>query len=500
MSLRIYNTLNSQKEEFAPRRPGEVSMYVCGVTVYDDSHLGHARGSVVFDVIRRYLEFRGYTVNYVKNFTDIDDKIIQRANEKQISIKELTEHYIDRYHQDMANLGVRQATVEPKATDHIPGMIEMIEKLEEKGLAYELEGDVYFAVNKYQAYGKLSGRDLEEMVSGARVGVDSRKRNPMDFALWKRSKPREPSWDSPWGRGRPGWHIECSVMSLKYLGEGFDIHGGGQDLIFPHHENEIAQAEGSSDKPFARYWLHNGFVNVDSEKMSKSLGNFFTIKEILNQFPAEQIRFFLLSTHYRSPIDFSDQHLKEAGKGLERFTNSFRKVEQYLMNKDYSLPPVFDEAGEKELSNQIDQCLNKFVKAMDDDFNTASAIGELFHLVRELNTACDDIPSSQKLHELLSAGAGRIKELGQVLGLFNESHDRETPELLDSLWELASEFASYTETREMDSLMKRIIDIRSKARQDKDWAASDRIRQRLKELGIKLEDHPAGTSYMIDKR
>ena len=329
MSLRIFNTQTRKKEEFIPLQEGKVGIYVCGITAYDVCHVGHARSAVVFDVITRYLRYRGYDVTYVKNFTDVDDKIIEKARREQKGIAEIAERYIREHDEDMEALGVARPTVTPRATEHIDGMIRLVETLIEKGLAYGVDGDIYYAVEKFPGYGKLSGRDLEDMLAGARVDVNEKKRNPLDFVLWKASKEGEPWWDSPWGRGRPGWHLECSVMSQRYLGDTFDIHGGGEDLIFPHHENEIAQSEGVTGKPLARYWIHNGFVRVNSEKMSKSLGNFFTIRDILKQYHPEVLRLFLLQSHYRSPVDFSDAALAEARQGMDRFYSTLEALREH---------------------------------------------------------------------------------------------------------------------------------------------------------------------------
>src|SRR5512136_3124072 len=334
MPLRVYNTLSGGKEEFVPLRPGKVGMYVCGVTVYDYSHIGHARAYVAFDVILRYLRYLGYDVTYVRNYTDIDDKIIKRANSDGVPFYEISERFIKEFDRDMAELGVEVPDVQPKATEHLAEIISLVTTLIDKGYAYQAGGDVYFCVDKFASYLKLSKRNLEEMQAGARIEVDEKKRHPMDFALWKEAKAGEPFWDSPWGKGRPGWHIECSAMSLKYLGETLDIHGGGQDLIFPHHENEIAQSEAATGRPFVRYWLHNGFVNINAEKMSKSLGNFFTIREVLEKYDREVLRFFLLSAHYRSPLDFSDQNLTEAEAGMERIYGALAGIDELLAKGD----------------------------------------------------------------------------------------------------------------------------------------------------------------------
>ena len=382
MAIRIYNSQSHRKEEFAPLTPGKVSMYVCGVTVYDDPHVGHARCYVAFDAMVRHFKAKGLEVEYVRNFTDIDDKIIKRAQELGVGTRELAERYIESFSRDMEALGNLPATVEPKATGHIAEIIAGVETLIQKGHAYEVEGDVYFAVTSFPGYGKLSGRNLDDMQAGARVAVDERKKNPMDFALWKTSKPGEPFWQSPWGEGRPGWHIECSVMSQKYLGQTFDIHGGGEDLIFPHHENEIAQAECISGQPFARYWVHNGFVRVNQEKMSKSLGNFFTIKDILKTVRPEVLRLFLLSKHYRSPLDFSDAALKEAGQGLERL---YRALGEANGAGEEPVSQTLTFPADKEAQIEIDQAVVSFEQAMDDDFNTGGATGCLFTLAKIIN-------------------------------------------------------------------------------------------------------------------
>ncbi|MEJ2700309.1 MAG: cysteine--tRNA ligase, partial [Desulfuromonadales bacterium] len=375
MTLRVYNTMSGRKEEFHPLHPGKVGMYVCGVTVYDYCHIGHARANIVFDVIYRYLRYAGFDVNYVRNYTDVDDKIIKRANERGISSKELSEEFIRAFDEDMAALNLDLPTCQPKATDYIGEIIAMVQNLVDKGIAYAAGGDVYYSVEKFPNYLKLSKRTMEEMQAGARIAPGEQKRNPMDFALWKAAKPGEPSWDSPWGPGRPGWHIECSAMSSTLLGDTFDIHGGGRDLIFPHHENEIAQSEGVTGKPFVRYWLHNGFVNVNQEKMSKSLGNFFTIRDILQKYDAEVVRFFILSAHYRSPIDFSDQNLEDARAGLSRFYEALKVAGEAIEG----CPQVEGGAEEADLLEA------RFREAMDDDFNTALAIGHLFEGARTVN-------------------------------------------------------------------------------------------------------------------
>lgn len=479
MSLKLYNTLSKEKEEFKPREPGKVSLYVCGVTPYDYCHLGHARVYITWDVIRRYLEYRGYQVRQVQNFTDIDDKIIRKAATEGCSPVDLAQRFISGYFADMDKLGIQRAHVYPKVTEHILEIIKMVEELVAKGYAYEVEGDVYFSIDQFPQYGKLSGRTLEDMQAGARVDVDEKKRNPMDFALWKKAKEGEISWASPWGQGRPGWHIECSVMSLKYLGDNFDIHGGGADLIFPHHENEIAQSEACTGKqPFARYWVHNGFVTVNEEKMSKSLGNFSTIRQVLEKYSAEVLRFFLLSVHYRSPIDFTPDRLEEAQKGLARLKNVLERLVPFAESKG-DLTKAGEEA--KELLDLLTKRKEEFIQAMDDDFNTALAIATLFDLGRDLNRYANLAgPGQANLEELacaLAEGNKIFKELAQVLGLALlpvESNDQ-------------SGLA--------DSLMSLILQIRQDARTKKDWATADKIRDALKELEIVIEDSPQGAKW-----
>ncbi|MEO2083001.1 MAG: cysteine--tRNA ligase [Desulfurobacteriaceae bacterium] len=467
--IRVTDTLTEKKLEFKPLEDRVVKMYVCGPTVYDHAHVGHARSAVVFDVIRRWLEYRGYRVIYVRNYTDIDDKIIKRAKEEGIPWYEVAEKYIASYEEDMKALNVKEPTYKPRVTEHIREIIEMIDGLIEKGYAYEAEGNVYFSVEKFPEYGKLSKRKLEELRAGARVEPGEGKRNPLDFALWKRSKEGEPGWESPWGIGRPGWHIECSAMSMKYLGETMDIHGGGLDLIFPHHENEIAQSEAYTGKTFARYWIHNGFVMVNKEKMSKSLGNFFTIKEILEEFSPDVLRLFLLSTRYRSPIDFSFERLKEAERGLSRLRNFLDGVAavETLAVKEGGTEPLsvlyFKEA---------------FEEAMDDDFNTAKAVGVLFDLVGRLNPVKDEVLKRGKVTEaekkILLDGAGLIRSFLKVLGFKLEERVRKGME---------------------DELIKLLIEVRGELRKRKLFDLADRIRDGLKELGITLEDLPGGTIY-----
>ena len=480
MSLRVYNTLSGKKEEFQPLVPGKVGMYVCGVTVYDFCHIGHARANIVFDIVYRYLQYSNYDVTYVRNYTDVDDKIINRANQQGISSKQLAEEFIQAFDEDMEALGLRKPTHEPKATEYIDRIIVLAKQLIEKGMAYESAGDVYYSVEKFPTYLKLSKRNMEEMQAGARIAPGEQKRNPMDFALWKAAKPGEPSWESPWGPGRPGWHIECSAMSSALLGETFDIHGGGRDLIFPHHENEIAQSEGISGKPFVKYWLHNGFVNINQEKMSKSLGNFFTIRDILKSYNPEVVRFFILTAHYRSPVDFSDQNLKEAQAGLSRFYEALQLAAEAV-----------EGVPESEVAAQEGAELEaQFRAAMDDDFNTAQAIGHLFEGVRTINRLVAEKKFRKKADKVASVRALRdkIAELGDVLGLFvSDPAGWLKQQNLKGLQALG-----LTET-DLDAAIQE----RLEARGNKDFARADQIRDELVKKGIELLDSPAGTTWKI---
>ncbi len=484
-ALRIYNTLTGKKEEFVPVKPGEVGMYVCGVTVYDYCHLGHARVSVVFDVIRRYLESKGLKVKYIRNFTDIDDKIINRAKEEAITAEEVAKRFTEEYYRDMDRLGVDRADVEPKATDHIGEIIEIVKGLIGRGYAYEAGGDIFFNVRKFEGYGRLSKRDLDEMMAGARVEIDERKKDPLDFVLWKASKEGEPSWSSPWGQGRPGWHIECSAMSMKHLTETFDIHAGGKDLVFPHHENEIAQSEAYTGKPFVRFWMHNGFVNINQEKMSKSLGNFFTIREILNIYDPEIVRFFLLSTHYRSPIDFSDRNLEETEEALDRFYTMLGRANRFLAeSKTGEEEEIGDDA--KSLMNGINLFRKGFDESMDDDFNTAQALGHIFELTRNINRFLDKEEKGKGGLKVLRFAKDAIKEKGKILNLFL----REPEEWFNALRRVnASELSE-------EEIFKRIGE-RNEARNNKDWREADRIRKDLEQRGILLEDRPEGTIWRV---
>jgi cysteinyl-tRNA synthetase len=483
-NMKIYNTLSGKKEKFVPLLANTVRMYACGVTVYDYCHIGHARSAVVFDVVRRYLRHKGFDVTYVRNFTDIDDKIINKSKQEGISWDAVAGKYTGEYYKDMDRLGVTRADVEPKATEHMPEIITIVKGLLDKGFAYEAGGSVYFAVDKFPEYGKLSKREKEGMMAGARVEVDENKRNPMDFALWKKSKEGEPSWESPWGQGRPGWHIECSAMSIKHLGESFDIHGGGADLLFPHHENEIAQSEAFTGKPFVKYWVHNGFITINKEKMSKSLGNFFTIREVLDKFDPEVVRFFLLSTHYRSPIEFSDDQLREGETSLDRYYTIVVRINDFL-EKEYDVKEDFTKAG-KVFRNILLSCGEKFEEAMDDDFNTALALGYVFELVREANRFLDAGAAGSKDRELLLAAKELLQEAGNTLNLFT----RTPREWYLSLMEARNIGLSEEEIIEM-------INERKDARKRKDWHSADRIRKDLEEKGIILEDKTDRTDWKI---
>ncbi|WP_141264081.1 MULTISPECIES: cysteine--tRNA ligase [unclassified Neomoorella] len=471
----LYNTLTGRKEEFTPSETGRVRMYVCGPTTYNYIHLGNARPLVVFDALRRYLEYRNYDVFYVQNFTDIDDKVINRAREEGVPALSLAERYIEEFFRDADALNVKRASLYPRVSQHIGDIIAAIEELIRRGFAYEAGGDVYFEVEKFPAYGRLSRRTPGEMRAGARVEVNTAKRNPLDFALWKAACPGEPAWDSPWGPGRPGWHIECSTMALKYLGPGFDIHGGGADLIFPHHENEIAQAEAGTGCPFARFWLHNGFITVNQEKMSKSKGNFFLVRDITSRFRPLAVRLFLLSTHYRSPIDFDDAGLLAAEKGLERLENTRRLLNEarcYLAGDGRGTASSEEGAA---LAGRVEELRQEFMAALDDDFNTARALAALYDLAREINsyfagTARPDTGAVIK-------AATVFEDLGEnVLGLFGRPHQQVDDALLEGLMDI-------------------ILSIRQEARQRKDWATADAIRDRLKGLGIILEDTPRGPRW-----
>jgi cysteinyl-tRNA synthetase len=469
--IKIYNTLTKRKEEFRPLAGNEVRMYVCGVTVYDLAHVGHARSALVFDAIYRYLMFRGYRVRFVKNFTDVDDKIIRRAHEEGISAPALAERYIDEFRKDMAALGVAEPEVEPKATAHIPQMIRLIERLIAKGVAYAVDGDVFFEVRKFAPYGKLSGKKLEELVAGSRVEVDERKRDPLDFALWKASKSGEPWWDSPWGPGRPGWHIECSAMAMHYLGESFDIHGGGEDLIFPHHENEIAQSEGATGRPFARVWIHNGLANLGAEKMSKSLGNTLAIRELSQRHDPEALRLYLLGAHYRHPLDFSEDRIGEAGRALDRFRTLIEAAERLAAR---GAPAPGPDGG---LLEAVAAQRARFEAAMDDDFNTPQAIAALFDLASTLHGYREAAERGERPAGPLLLGVNELLTLGRALGLFELARPASGP------------------PPEVAEKIEQLVRARDEARARRDWGRADALRAEIAALGATTEDAPQGTRW-----
>ncbi len=471
--LNVYNTMSRKKEEFHPLKPGEVSIYCCGVTPYNHPHIGNARPFVTWDVIRRFFARKGYKVRYVQNFTDVDDKIIRTANEEGTTWKEISDRYIKAYFEAMDALNVRHADVYPRVSETIPEILAMVQKLVDKGYAYALDnGDVFYSVEKFHEYGKLSGRKLEDMEAGARIEVDERKHNPMDFALWKSAKPGEPSWDSPWGKGRPGWHIECSAMSLKYLGEKFDFHGGGSDLIFPHHENEIAQSQAciGDTHSFAQYWVHNGFITIHDEKMSKSKNNFFTVKEILEKYSGEVVRFFILQTHYRSPLDFSDERLKEAQTSLGRLAVTQQYIEE-LSGKRGAANTAAD------LATKAAALLQAFDEAMEDDFNTALAISQMFALSKEINIYYQAVTTGNTVFDAahFAKAVEAWADMAGVIGIFEQKVAAD-----DGLTE---------------KLMDLIIRIRQDARKAKNWAVADQIRDALKDAGVVLEDTPNGVRW-----
>ncbi len=473
MSLRIYNSLTRQKEPFVPLTAGEVRMYVCGVTPYDVSHVGHARSALVFDVIRRYLVHRGYRVTFVKNFTDVDDKIIARSRETGVAWHELAERYIAEYRRDMAQLGIMPPDVEPRATEHISKMLELVERLLAGGFAYVVDGDVYFEVRRFPAYGRLSGRNLDELLAGARVEIDERKRDPRDFALWKAAKPGEPSWPSPWGPGRPGWHIECSAMAREYLGDSFDIHGGGEDLLFPHHECEIAQSEAVTRKPFARYWVHNGFVNLGAEKMSKSLGNVLTIEALLERHAPDALRLYLLQTHYRNPVEFTEDGVAGMKRPLERFA-------ELIDQAGALVPPEPGRAPDGSLLAKMAALRERFVAAMDDDFNTAQALAALNELRAVLNEEHDRVQRGTRAGQDFVTGVDVLIELGKVLGLSMRGLEVER----------AQTFAP-----ERRASIEALVRERDEARRRRDWGRADAIRAQLEGQGVTLEDGPSGTRW-----
>lgn len=462
--MKVYNTLTRKKEELVPITPGEIKMYACGPTVYNYIHIGNARPLCIFDILRRYLEYRGYNVKFVQNFTDIDDKIIRRANEEHVDFSEISERYIKEFWTDADGLNVRHATVNPKATENIDAIIQIISTLIEKGYAYEAQGDVYFSTEKFKDYGKLSHQPLEDLEAGARIMVGEVKREPMDFAVWKAAKPGEPAWDSPWGKGRPGWHIECSAMNWRYLGDTIDIHCGGQDLIFPHHENEIAQSECFTGKPFAHYWMHNGYINVDNVKMSKSLGNFFTVRDVAEKYGYEPIRYLLISAQYRSPINYSTDIIEQCISALNRLYTCRDSLDFELKNAADA-----EHDGDKAIIDGFDKYREQFIAAMDDDLNTADAIASIFELVRDINT---NVVGKTPSKALVEGAIAMFDELTGVLGLV---YNRKTETL--------------------DSDVEALIEARTNARKEKNWVEADRIRDQLKEMGIVLEDTAQGVKW-----
>lgn len=458
--MQIYNTMTRRKEELVPLKPGEISIYVCGPTVYSFIHIGNARPLIVFDTLRRYLEYRGYKVKFVQNFTDVDDKVIRRANEDGCSIRDVAEKYIAEYYKDAEALNVKKATVAPRATEHMDEIISLIKSLIEKGHAYPADnGDVYFAVRSYDSYGKLTGQSIESLESGARIDPGEHKRDPLDFALWKSAKPGEPSWDSPWGKGRPGWHIECSAMSMSILGETFDIHAGGKDLIFPHHENEIAQSEACTGKPFARYWMHNGHINIEGQKMSKSVGNFRNVRDIISEFDPNVLRLFMLSAHYASPINFRRELMEQTAAAYERLCTARERLREAQTANN----PNAEEEG--AFAAALEGYKQSFIEAMDDDLNTADAIGVLFELVRAVNTFVTEKHSKAAIDNAARA----FDELTDVLGISTDAKSEEFPEEA-----------------------VRLLNERTEARAAKNWALADELRNRLAQLGFAVEDSKQG--------
>jgi cysteinyl-tRNA synthetase len=462
--MKIYNTMTRTKEEFVPLKENEVNMYVCGPTVYDLFHIGNARTFIVFDTVRRYFEYRGYKVNFVQNFTDIDDKMINRANNEKTTVKELGDKYISEYYKDADGLNIKRATVNPRATEFIDEIVHFVKDLVDNGYAYEVNGDVYFNAKKFEEYGKLSGQNLEDLQAGARISVGESKKDPMDFALWKSEKPGEPSWESPWGKGRPGWHIECSCMAANLLGKTIDIHAGGTDLVFPHHENEIAQSEARNHQPFAKYWMHAAFLNINNQKMSKSLNNFFTVREVLEKYDSDVMRFLMLSGHYRTQLNFSTELLDSAKASMERLYNAVGNLEN-LMNE-----VTYQEftSEETQYVEELNKYRERYIEKMDDDFNTADGISVIFDLIRDINSNVN-VNSSKAL---VKVSLGVIRELGAPLGILQKSVKED----------LAAE-------------VEKLIEERQKARKDKNWSLADKIRDDLKARGIVLEDTPQGVRW-----
>ena len=466
--MKIYNTLTRKKEEFVPIEEGKVRMYVCGPTVYNFFHIGNARPFVVFDTMRKYLEYRGYKVKYVQNFTDVDDKIINRAKEEGVSAGEISEKYIEEYYKDAAALNVKKATVHPKVTQTMDDIIRFVQDLIDKGYAYEVDGDVYYRTRKFKEYGKLSGKNIDDLIAGARIAVGEKKEDPLDFALWKaRKEDSEIAWDSPWGMGRPGWHIECSAMAKKYLGDTIDIHAGGQDLQFPHHENEIAQSEAHNGKPFAHYWMHNGYINIDGIKMSKSLGNFRTVRDLLKVYDGEVLRFLILSGQYRGPIDFGEEILQQSKNGLTRMRNAKSNLVHLIASGSGEMT-----GEEKEKLADLDKYRGEFIAAMDDDLNTADAIAAVFELITAINTDVRGGASKEFAQKCLDL----LMELADVLGLLQQDVSAEVTEVSPEI--------------------KALIDERQAARKEKNFARADEIRDRLKAMGITLKDTPQGVQII----
>jgi len=485
MTIKIHNTLTRKKEVFTPLEPNHVKIYVCGITSYDYCHIGHARSALVFDMIVSYFRYRGYKVTYIRNFTDIDDKIITRAAEQNTSPTELANRFIDEFYVDMDKLGIGRPTLEPKATENIQEMVDLISTLIDKGMAYQSGNDVYYSVDSFTEYGKLSGRNIEDMQAGARISINEQKNNPMDFVLWKGSKPGEPMWDSPWGAGRPGWHIECSAMSKKFLGETFDIHGGGQDLVFPHHENELAQSEGANDKQFVTTWIHHRFVTIKDEKMSKSLGNFLTIRDITAHYHPEELRFFVFSTHYRNPLDFSENAMQDAISGLDRLYECVASIEA-LGEDTTETESVITEKDRKKL----DSFEGRFSQAMDNDFNTAQAQGVLFDTVKILNKIKRVLPPTPGADDvrILQSTVLKLKELAGIMGLLQE----------DAANYISNKRKKLLEGLDIDEdTINTLIEERYAARAEKNWKRGDEIRDQLLEKNIELKDSADGTSWSI---
>ena len=494
MSIRIYNTLTHKKEPLRPIEPDHVKLYVCGITSYDYCHIGHARSSIAFDMIVKYLRYRNYRVTFVRNFTDIDDKIIRRAQEQETSSEELANRFIDEFYVDMDFLGLERPDIEPKATEHIPEMIDLISSLIDKNKAYSVDGDVYYSVNEFSEYGKLSRRNLDDMQAGARISINEKKKHPMDFALWKSSKPGEPAWESPWGPGRPGWHIECSAMSKRYFGDTFDIHGGGKDLIFPHHENEIAQSEAANEAPFVNMWIHHGFVTVrneetaETEKMSKSLGNFLTIRELSQKFHPEALKLFVFSTQYRNPLEYSEQAMQDAESGLARLYECVAGYYSLKQRQDQSAPSVITDKEAKTLTSLEE----RFQQAMDNDFNSAQAIGHLFESAKIINKVVGKFQSSQSPEDLglMEKSVITLVKLAQILGILKQPAE-------DFLGNRKQSILKGIDIDE--NTINEMIEQRNQARQAKNWEISDQIRDKLLAHNIELKDGPDGTSWNVKK-